>query len=237
MRTPIIVIMKILTLISVLLATQGHAREVSLWDNVTLSGAGGWNWVDTDDTHLDISVYERDTNRVDSTSVDGIWKAGIGYHLNHVLVELNVYGTSNTVKGDVWQYEVAQFNNYTFSAPLSSTRLMVDFKPNLGTWMKLTPYIILGVGASWNEASYDEKANSGVDPASTRSLSENTQVQLAWDLGAGMSYDLTKRLSITAEYIYAFLGDATPQQNVNVIKAPEFSYQTQSLLFGISLKL
>jgi len=230
--------LKVLLLASVF-SGSAWAANPSLWNNVEISGAGGVNWLNTENTHLDITPYETDSLHVNNTSVDGAWKAGIGYYLfaNHLLVELNVYGASNTVDGNVWQYELPQFSNYTFSAPISSTRLMLDFKPNLMTWNKLTPYLILGVGATWNTASYKEEANAGIDASSARSLSDNTQAQLAWDVGAGLSYALTERLSVTGEYVYAFLGEATPQSNDTVMAAPNFSYQIQSLLFGLSFRL
>jgi len=114
---------------------------------------------------------------------------------------------------------------------------MLDFKPNIITWKKLTPYVILGVGATWNEASYEEVANPGINPKGALSLSDNTGAQLAWDLGAGLSYGLTDRLSLTAEYVYAFLGEATPDDNASIANAPNFSYQIQSLLFGLSLRM
>lgn len=213
-----------------------HAGGLS---HVEISGAGGVNWLNTANTQIGISSVETDSVRVNSTSADGAWKAGLGYFLleDHLLVELNVYGVSSTVKGEVWQYQLPQFNNYRFSAPLSSTRLMLDFKPRPITWNQLTPYLILGAGASWNAASYDEKANNGIDPAGERSLAKHTQTQWAWDIGVGFDYAFTDRISLTTEYIYAFLGDAMPQEGSAIIAAPEFSYQVQSLLFGLSLKI
>jgi len=68
-------------------------------------------------------------------------------YFNQLLLEMNVYQTSTTLNGSVWQYELPQFNNYNFSAPISSTRLMFDFKPNLFSWRKFSAYAILGVGA------------------------------------------------------------------------------------------
>jgi opacity protein-like surface antigen len=216
-----------------------YASQGTLWHNVEISGAGGANWINSDDTHLDVTAYERDSLHVSSTTVDGAWKAGIGYYLfrNHLLMELNVYGVSNTVKGDVWQFENPQFNNYTFEAPISSTRLMWDVKPNLITWNKLTPYLILGIGATWNTVSYQEQADAGISASSAQNLGDNTQVQLAWDVGAGLSYALTDHLNVTAEYVYAFLGEATPETGATLLSAPNFNYQIQSLLFGLSLRM
>lgn len=224
-------------LLGILGSSSLYAADGYFLTNVEISGAGGANWLNTKNTHIKISSFETDSDRVTSTTVEGAWRVGIGYSFfrKHVLMELNVYGVSNTAKGDVWQYELPQFNNYTFNAPISSTRLMLDFKPRLITWNKFSPYLILGTGVTWNTMSYKDEANPGIDPDGTRSLSDETTTQLAWDLGAGLSYGVTKRLNISAEYVYAFLGDVSPQKNSSVIEAPNFSYQIQSLLFGLSL--
>lgn len=226
------------SLLTILSAGSVYAADHPVLKNVEFSGAGGINWINTENTHLVISPVETDSNRITHTPSNGTWKLGVGYSLflDHLLVELNVYKASNTVKGDVWQFEMPQFDNFRFTAPLSSTRLMLDFKPNLITWNKLTPYLILGTGVTWNTASYTEEADPGINPKGAQSLSEKTRTQLAWDVGAGVSYLLTDELSFSAEYVYAFLGEATPQANTVIIDAPNFSYQIQSLLFGLSLK-
>jgi opacity protein-like surface antigen len=216
-----------------------------------LSGAGGLNWISSEDTHLVVSPSETDKNKISDSSPHGTWKAGFGYslmedhfqqrkYLNRLLLELNVYQVSNTVKGKVWQYELPQFDNYKFSAPLTSTRLMFDVKPTLMTWNKLSPYLIVGAGASWNKVSYEERPAPGINPNSALSLSHHTQTELAWDLGAGLNYQVTEDVSLTAEYIYGFLGEGEPGENSAngrvLLEAPNFSYQIQSLLFGVSVK-
>ncbi len=211
------------------------------------SASGGFSDYRTSNTNLVVSPFETDSIRVNSRSVNGAWKLGIGIYFfedqlsssffKPLLLELNLYQTSTTLKGNVWQYQLPQFNNYTFSAPVKSTRLMLDVKPTLVTWHSISPYAILGVGATWNTASYSEAAyGAGIDPASVMSLSNNTDTQFAWDLGAGFKFPITKNISATAEYIYAFLGDGSPGYGINLSKAPSFSLQNQSLLFGLTVK-
>jgi len=243
------------TISSSLLLLASLTAQASYIDNilahVELSGAGGMNWLNSEDTHLVISSTETDLNKLSGTTTKGTWKLGIGYELfeeqlrqrsyfNRLLLELNVYQASNTIEGNVWQYELPQFNNYTFDAPIPSTRLMLDVKPSLITWNRLSPYLILGVGASWNKVSYDETALAGIDPSSALSLSEHTQTQLAWDLGVGLNIQIVEDVSLTAEYIYGFLGEGSPDNNSGktpyLSEPPSFSYQIQSLLIGLSVK-
>ncbi len=119
---------------------------------------------------------------------------------------------------------------------------MFDLKPNIHIWRRISTYAILGMGAAWNTVSYNETATGqDVNPASRLSLSENTTSQLAWDFGAGFSFPVTDNLSLTAEYIYTLLGNGSPgsdpDNDVSLTSSPSFSLQTQSLLFGLSLKL
>lgn len=238
---------------NVISGTMGDHLTPSMGKKFEISAAGGADWYNVPDTHLVISPFETDSNNIHQITTNGTWKVGVGYYffedrlqqqryLNHLLFEVNVYQTFTTLSGDVWQYELPQFNNYNFSAPVSSTRLMLDAKPTLFTWQRVAPYAILGVGATWNTVSYRETVTAvGVDPTSALSLSSNTTTHVAWDVGAGFRVALTDNLSATAEYIYAFLGNGSPANRpangVNLTAAPSFSLQAQSLLFGLSLKL
>ncbi|MGC1181953.1 outer membrane protein [Legionella sp.] len=227
--------------------------STNTYNKFEVSAAGGVNWYNVPNTHVVISPFETDSNHVNLTSTDGAWKAGVGYSLfenllqeqryfNHLLLELNIYQTFATLRGSVWQFGLPEFNNYSFKVPVTSTRLMFDVKPNLFVWERVSPYAILGIGATWNTLSYNETATgSGIVPSSALSLSKNTTAKVAWDAGVGFSVALTERLNITAEYIYAFLGHGSPgngsSNGVSLSAAPSFSLQTQNLLFGLSLKI
>ncbi|MFI4919154.1 MAG: outer membrane protein [Legionellales bacterium] len=232
------------------------ASSAAYYKNFEISAAGGVAWYQVADADLVISPFETDRNTVNHISMNGAWKAGLGYYLfkdrgftsevqqylNHFLLEVNAYQTKTTLTGSVWQFDIPAFNNYSFSAPITSTRLMFDFKPNLFTWWRVSSYALLGVGATWNTVSYNETVTgAGVSPASALSFSNNTTTQVAWDVGAGLRVAITDNLSATAEYVYAFLGHGAPANGLtndgNLTTAPRFSLQAQSLLLGFSLKL
>ena len=256
----------VLTLISALSLTTINAASqntrhsptlnatTSLFDNafiknLEISASGGTNWVQSSGTHPMISPLKTDNNLVSTSSNDGSWKVGLGYYLfdeqlstrqviNHLLFEINVYNLATTLNGNVWRNQTSPLSNYLFSATLSSSRLMFDFKPTLFTAKKFSPYLIFGVGPTWNTMSYSQAAiGAGIDPASALQLGNNTTTQVAWDLGAGLNIALTDRLNATVEYVYAFLGNGSPANITNLSSSPHFSFQTQSLLLGLSLKL
>lgn len=225
----------------------------TVFNNFEISAAGGINWYRVPDTYLVISSVETDSNKVEQYPSGAIWKIGAGYYffedilqdfpfLNHLLLEVNVYHTSATIEGDTWQFKMPKFNNYSFDAPVTSTRLMLDVKPTLFIWKNISPYAIFGVGATWNQISYHETAIAAdINPATALKLSDNTTSRIAWDLGIGMSVALTDNLNVTAEYIYAFLGEGSPAHHptngISLKEPPAFSLETQSLLLGLCLHI
>ncbi len=220
-------------------ANPVYATSSFLTEDLYFKIAGGVTWMADEDTSLVISPSETDTNHTHNTSVGGAWNVGVGFPFleDSLAIELNLYGVSNTVEGEVWQYELLRFNNYTFSAPISSTRLMLDFKPSFVTSDDLSAYLIMGFGVAWNTASYYEEANPGTNARTAQSLSENTETVWAWDLGLGFDYEINEKLSLTAEYIYGFLKEAYAENNAVIIEAPQFSYQPQTFLLGLSFKI
>lgn len=213
----------------------------------------GPNWLNTHNTIETISSYEVDTVHVNNVNNKGAWKAGVGYYaldallfqrtyINHLLFEINVYQITGTIVGDVEQYQLPQFTNYSYYAPFTSTRLMFDFKPYLTTYKCFSPYFILGIGSAWNSISYTENIiGTGVSANSNLVLGRHTITQLAGDLGIGLSISIAKKLHITAEYVYGFMGDASPtfssSNNAFLQIGPNFMIQTQSALFGLNLTL
>ena len=214
----------------------------------------GPSWTAKDNAEMTISPYETDSVVTQHASRGGLFKLGLGYDFsdptwqnrnffNALLIELNLYHQSTTLTGDVWQYQDASFNTYSFTAPLSSTRLMLDIKPNLYTWHQSSFYPILGLGASWNNLdSFNETAiDPEVDSNSALRLTGHTRVSFAYDLGVGMAWSITKNLSTSLEYLYTNFGTASTSSvsssEATLSSGPQFSLASQSLLFGLTCQL
>ena len=228
-------------------------KEVASVKDVEFSAAAGFSWSHATNNGLIISPDETDSMRISSLSNSASWKLGIGTHffrnkleqrnfINSLLVELNIYHSAATIKGNVWQYEMEMFNNYRFRAPTSSTRLMLDVKPVLFTYHSFSLYPILGIGASVNTMSYNETVvGEGVDPRSYSEIELKRKIRFAYDLGFGVRSDLNKQLSVSLEYIYANLGSFTPtnysQTGTLLMKPPVFTVYNQAVLLGLTWKL
>lgn len=217
------------------------------------SMAGGPSWGRADDTSLVVSPFETDNLMVDRVTKSAVWKVGIGYHffeklfqkrqfLNDFLLELNIYRNSETVRGDVWQYQLPAFDNYQFAAPITSTRAMVDLKPGLFTMHHVTLYPILGVGEAWSTVSYRETiTGTGIDPTSYHALGNHTNRNISYDLGTGVRLDMTEHLSASFEYLYNYLINLEPANETTTAAAlsspPTFTVYNQSILLGLNWKI
>jgi opacity protein-like surface antigen len=227
-------------------------QPISLHD-IEFSVATGFNWMRSKNTDLTVSPVEIDSVNMKRISNPLIWKVGAGYDLfantcpqrnffNRLLLELNVYRSGATISGDVWQFQSAEFNNYNFRAPITSTRLMFDVKPSLFTYQCISPYAILGIGIAWNTAAYRETlTDTDVDPLSYNILSNRTMMQTAYDIGAGLRVDITQNVGASLEYLYTNLGKATSANAsatvARVSTQPTFTLRSQSVLLGISWKI
>jgi opacity protein-like surface antigen len=234
-----------------LFVNAANAANIKHWDfkDMEISGAGGGDWYQRRDASLIVSPFETDSIKTLQSSFQGSWKIGLNYsfcektlpYLNKLLLGLNVYQTSTILSGAVLQYELPQFNNYHFKAPIKSTRLMLDLRPGFFTWRSMEPYAILGIGVAWNSMSYRETVTaSDVNADSAMVLSRHTTSSLAWNFGAGSKVALTDKLSVSLEYIYAILGHGSPTHGPGVVRletTPNFTLQSQSILLGLSLRL
>lgn len=215
------------------------------------SVAGGANWIHSNSPQLVISSFEVDRLHPNNDQVASLWKVGLGYDalvpqlhdrqfFNRLLLELNVYYTSPKLKGDVWQYQLPQFNNYTYSASLSNIRLMLDAKPHVFAYHDVSLYGIFGIGAMFNNISYTEQISAaGVPPASNLVLKSQSQTNFGYDLGVGLRKKLTERFDVSLEYVYAYLGKVSPsgvqlQNTVALVNPPSFSLNSQGVLLAIT---
>lgn len=230
--------------------TLGETGAPTITNSPELSIAGGVNWLHANDTNFTISPYETDKALVHNTSTSSAWKIGVGYHFfneqlqgrsffNSFLVELNAYRNAGTIKGNVWQFKLPQFNNYSFKSSVTSYRLMLDAKPGLFTWGSVTPYPILGLGVAFNNSSYKEKITAAdIAPGSNLILDNNLSGNFSYDLGAGARAKISPHVALTLEYLYSYLGHATAStsqaRSVNFSSVPSFKISSQAVLFGIN---
>lgn len=231
---------------------QSVAAHPILDDHLQFDGAIGPTWYHANTGHVVVSPIERDSSLLNGTASTAIYRLGMGYRLSDgeqplpgyikdILFQLNWYFSTTTFKGVVWQSGESIFNNYTFRAPITNNRAMLDVKLSILTLHQLSLYPILGIGPEWTQFAYHERvASTDVSANSFVSLNPKTQVNMAYDLGFGGRYALGKHLGVTAEYIFTMLSTVKPSttrasslSNVTIVQEPSFSIYDQSLLFGV----
>ena len=161
--------------------------------------------------------------------------------------EVNAYylGNSN-LKGDVWRFQSATFNQMTYSIPIHSARVMFDAALTIVKVKKLSLYAIGGIGNVWNRAGYSDTDNAPDSDCIDQRLSLNTRTlsNFAWEAGAGLMYAINHRLGLSIEYLYADLGnmETSAYGSTGTITAPvivpaRFNLNAQAALLGLHISL
>lgn len=127
-------------------------------------------------------------------------------------IGVSVYGDNKIVaKGDVWQFGVSDFSNFTYSYHVDSVRVMLTNKvlTNLSYSQKVHPFLIWEAGMAYNRSSsYQEEAKvDGAVPMTP--FMNNAKSSFAWGLGAGFDVDLNPNMRIGIGYKFSDFGAAS----------------------------
>jgi opacity protein-like surface antigen len=145
------------------------------------------------------------TSYSDTTFVGG----GVGYNWNNWL-RFELTGEYRS------KARVYAFGHYTFGAQtpldtyegnLSSWIFLANAFVDLGTWNCFTPFVGAGIGTAYNTLSDFTDINPSL---AGFGIGRNpSEWNLAWALYAGLSYEVTKNLSIDLTYRYLNYGSIT----------------------------
>lgn len=244
---------KTLVLLTLFLSSSAFAASnTDWWQDIEFSAAAGQSWMQAGNAPLAITPSHTDEDAVTHVANQPVWKVGVGYSLfkeelsqrtffNEFLVELNLYRSNGTLTGEVWAGQDPNYSYYTFRAPVTSTRLMIDLKPSLFTWRGISPYPIVGMGVAWNHMAYYETPTSDLSQDSFYTLGGNTTRNFAAEFGLGVRAKINPHLSASLEYLYANMGNATPSGSSDTFVSPStpatFTITEQNLLLGLSWTL
>jgi opacity protein-like surface antigen len=95
-------------------------------------------------------------------------------------------------------------NEYT--ADMESWLGLFNAYIDIGTWCGLTPYVGAGIGLA--SLSVNGLKDVNVPQQTVYYGADHTSFNFAWALYAGMSYDVTDRVTLDLAYRYVDLGDA-----------------------------
>lgn len=122
----------------------------------------------------------------------------------HVFFQVRQYNTTD-IKGTVEQYSIPEFLNYNYKINYQATLATINGKFDLIQINRFLPYISAGIGFMNNYVSdYTESALPNVTQRISPDYSGNTKTQLAYTLGVGVDYIITKNIWATLGFDHVF---------------------------------
>src|SRR3569832_839718 len=176
------------------------------------------NLIDIDNQNFPGSLHNHGFGFDSSTSFD----IGVGYQFNHWLRaditgewrgKANFHGSQNFAAGFVLGVVFGGAGADTYTGSKSEAVFMANAYVDLGTWWCVTPFIGAGIGTSYNRISGFQDTGAFVQggaPINSVSYGDDAgKWNFAWAAYAGLSYQVTRNVSIELAYRYISLGSGT----------------------------
>jgi opacity protein-like surface antigen len=138
--------------------------------------------------------------------------AGVGYQFNNwfrfdVTAEYRTAAQYSAIQsyGNLWNLPCGARCYDLYHGEHSAAVFLANAYFDLGTWYGITPYIGGGVGAgvNWLQNFYDISAQ----PAGGFGFAQNRMpTNFAWQIGAGLAYNVSPNLKLEVGYRYLDLG-------------------------------
>ncbi len=149
------------------------------------------------------------------------------------------------IKGNVQLFESQDSNQLFFNAPVYSTRLMFDTALTVVARSPFSLYAIGGIGNAWNRMKYSDKTiGYEVNCNESISLRSHTHANFAWEVGGGLMANISNRIALNFQYLYADLGKARSSVIVNdsanhapLYLPPIFNLSAQTLTLGLHIAI
>jgi opacity protein-like surface antigen len=121
------------------------------------------------------------------------------------------WDSSMTVKGDVWQFALPDFDDLSYTYRIHHARVMAATKllTTLAQYSSLHPYVSGELGAAFNQASGYQETPLEVGAIATPPFSNHSQTSFAWGVGAGVDYNLNQQIRLGVGYQFTDLGAAS----------------------------
>lgn len=148
---------------------------------------------------------------------------------------------AKNVGQSIMQYSEPDFLNYTYDWKIYSDVLLASTKLNIVQYKRFLPYVTGGVGGARNKAgSYKETANPGITPRISPGFANKSTARLAYNVGAGIDFQVTPQILMTMGYEYQNLGNVSSGSGVYTWAGQALnlgSYQSNAALLSVSYLL
>lgn len=155
---------------------------------------------------------------------------------------------SNYVAGEVGVTQFSEFkisgrspSGNSFEQKIDASALMMNVNFNAPRYNYFTPYATFGLGMAYVGADdYLERNSNGI----LFMQSGKTKINPAYNIGAGVKYDLTNDLSASLGYKFNYLGKSSTSRiftssdgtSTSVVKPIRASIKAHSLMVGMAYK-
>lgn len=131
---------------------------------------------------------------------------------------------SGKISGFIEDYSSHEDINFGYHYQLSHHNLHLLGKANLYCWRGWMPYIVAGIGMSWNQlTAYDENNLSMLYSEHANPYFPNkVKSNLSYSLGVGVDYQLTKNIWSGFGYRYNNFGQITSGESVKHFSEGQF---------------
>ena len=193
--------------------------------------------------------FQADRNKISFASAIGISfnkilennKYKAWSRLHRISLGLNFYFNQNSRTGSVYEYNLLDFNNSTYTMNLDSYRVMLDTEWVIQPlYWGMMPFVQAGIGSAQNNMNFKNipRPDIGAD-GGNYNLSHHAGVQFAYEFGAGLKIPVNEYLMVSARYLFADAGNASSGISDNVTgvvlaRPVRTKVQSQSVFFGLS---
>lgn len=136
------------------------------------------------------------------------------------------YFFSRDIQGEITEFSLPQFKNYSYSIPVASNIIFGQAKFHFRDYRKFAPYVSVGLGGVISKADgYKETAYANITPRISPDFSIADDAQFAYLAGVGIDYPLASQFILSAGYQFSGLGQAKTAHG-------QGSWSGESLDFG-----
>lgn len=139
--------------------------------------------------------------------------------------------------GNVLEFNIPEFENYTYALKLNNIRLMANFDLDFQPIKQLLiPFVQAGIGGSRTSISYNSVPIAPVDSPNFTLPSQGSW-NFAYQAGAGLKYVVKPQCVLSVRYIYANMGKANSSTlgSTTLLATPlTANMSTQNFLLGLT---
>lgn len=145
--------------------------------------------------------------------------------------------TNFNQKGNVLEFGLPEFENYTYALKLNNIRIMANIDLDLHPiQQQFIPFIQGGIGSARTEVSYN---SAPIPPVESPNfiLPKAASWNFAYQVGGGIKYAANLHLVLSLRYLYANMGktNSSTLGSSAILAAPfTVDMSTQNFLFGLT---